>query len=407
MIKVLIVDDDPIRPRKIASAIKDENVETKHVLTYNDALLEMRRNNYDFAIIDIVLPKNIETIELDKNAGISILNDIKSIKKINPPSNIVFITGDEEKYNEYQTELDKELIPFLFIDTLNESWTKKLKSKIDYIVNTNLDTTQQLNEKIDIAIITAVEDEVHALKDEMSNMKLISFEDDPTSYYVSNFETNDCTKKILFVKLPQMGMVSAANATTKIINHFNPDKIYMIGICGGIEENVNLGDLVIAESSWDYFSGKVKPKQDDGKSYYSFEPEPQPILINAETKDKMNNCANDVFSRVVQKWNNENKHDKISPQLHIGPMPSGPSVIADKQLYNEIIKPQHRKCCAIDMETYGVYYSIKYSTKKQVEFLSMKGVSDYADINKNDDYHTKCCFLSTNFLLDCIKSGIL
>lgn len=407
MIKVLIVDDDQIRPRKIASVIKDESIEIKHVSTYNDALFEMRIKHFDLAIIDIVLPKNIETVELDKNAGISILNDIKSINKINKPKNVIFITGEKEKYNEYRNELDKELIPFLFIDPLSEEWIDKLKRKIAYLTSINLCPVESNNVKIDIAIITAVDDEFYALKNELPNTDLINIDDDPVSYYVSDYATNSGNKKILFVKLPQMGMVAATNTATKIINCFSPDKIYMIGICGGIEENVNLGDLVIAESSWDYGSGKIKPKQGENKSYYSFEAAPQPIPINAETKDKMDNHAKDIFVKVVKQWNDENKHDIIDPQIHIGPMPSGPSVIADKSLYNEVIKPQHRKCCAIDMETYGVYYAIKYSTKKQTEFLSMKGVSDYADINKNDDFHTKCCYLSTNFLLECIKEGIL
>ena len=59
------------------------------------------------------------------------------------------------------------------------------------------------------------------------------------------------------------------------------------------------------------------------------------------------------------------------------------------------------------METYGVYYAVNYSCVNNVEFLSIKSVSDFADTEKNDDYHSVCCFLSSNFLIECLKNEII
>ena len=95
------------------------------------------------------------------------------------------------------------------------------------------------------------------------------------------------------------------------------------------------------------------------------------------------------------------------PKLHLGPMPSGASVICDESLFKEIIRPQHRKCVALDMETYGVYYACENSLNSQIKFLSIKSVSDFADEEKSDDYHEFCCQLSATYLKKCLDSELL
>ena len=59
------------------------------------------------------------------------------------------------------------------------------------------------------------------------------------------------------------------------------------------------------------------------------------------------------------------------------------------------------------METYGVYYAAQHTLANTVECLSIKSVSDFADDEKNDNYHDFCCYASANFLKECIYEKIL
>ena len=88
-------------------------------------------------------------------------------------------------------------------------------------------------------------------------------------------------------------------------------------------------------------------------------------------------------------------------------MPSGASVICDSALYEQIIRPQHRKCLGLDMETYAIYYASKNTVEHGISFLSIKGVSDFADVAKDDSYHNLCCYLVANFTIECLKNGLL
>ena len=70
----------------------------------------------------------------------------------------------------------------------------------------------------------------------------------------------------------------------------------------------------------------------------------------------------------------------------IGPMASGSAVIAEQQRI-EHIQVQHRKVVALDMETFGLFYSAHESRGRLEHFFCVKAVVDLADENKGDDFH--------------------
>ena len=59
------------------------------------------------------------------------------------------------------------------------------------------------------------------------------------------------------------------------------------------------------------------------------------------------------------------------------------------------------------METYGVYYAVNRSSVDNIDFLSVKAVSDFADDEKNDNFHSACCYLSSHFLIECLRNELL
>ena len=259
--------------------------------------------------------------------------------------------------------------------------------------------------KVDIAIITAVESEFVAAKSLFDNWNNVQVPDDPNIYQIASVTIDNDIKNILLVMLPEMGMTAASCLTTKIICSFSPDQIYMVGICGGIRGEVELGDIVVATKSWDYGSGKIKPTgtKTDETAYYELEPSPNQISIDPTIVSEIKMNKDSIISDISNCWNKLHPEKQIHPKIFFSPMPSGASVICDEKIFSEIIRPQHRKCVGLDMETYGVYFSIQNTSRKQIEFFSIKCVSDYADIEKNDDYHEVSCYISANFLAKFIE----
>ena len=397
MVKVLIVDDDNSRTRDLYSVIETENVIIDTATTERDALKLMSYTQYDLALLDILLPNDQKTKFPNKDAGLDLLNQIQKLIGIKKPHNIVGITSGPEAYDSAFPAFDSQLMPLLLINAADHSWKSKIRGKIDYLLK--IDSQKKTIPTVDYAIITAVDAEFDAARNLFDNWESLCIENDPTIYEIADITINDTPKKVLLTKLPEMGMTAAACVTTKVIKTFSPCQIYMVGICGGVKGEVELEDLVVSSISWDYGSGKIKPRgENDNEAYYQLDASPNQIQINASIQAKAQAYASSFLAEITDEWNKYHMDKPISPKFHIAPMPSGASVVCDEVLFSQIIKPQHRKCVALDMETYGVYFAIKNSTEKNIEFFSAKSVSDFADKEKNDGHHKACCYISANFV---------
>ena len=395
MVNVLIVDDDTFRTREICAEISVDGVNIDHATTKNEALKKMTACQYDLAIIDIMLPNDVKTVIPSKDGGFELLTQIENTRRIKKPLNIIGLTSGDDVYSNYKTVFESKLIPLFLWTSTNITCKTSLKNKINYLIK--IDNQKPTEIKADIAIITAVEVEYNAVKMLFGNWKSIEYPNDPTIYQITTTTINDSDKTIVLTMLPEMGMTAASCFTTKTIQLFNPKQVYMIGICGGIKGEVNLTDVIVASASWDYGSGKIKPKSID-TGYYEHDPSPNQISINASLSSEIQTYKDEIMAEIISDWALLHPDNKISPKVHLLPMPSGAAVICDEAVFSQLIRPQHRKCVGLDMETYGVYFASKNCSKETIDFLSIKSVSDFANIEKNDNYHHACCYISSNFL---------
>lgn len=402
MTKVLIIDDDNQRTREICSEIKKDNLDIEVASNKHDALTKMTHTQFDLVILDIMLPDDNMTVALSNGGGVALLNEIETTRMIKKPHNIIGITSGKDIYDQYFPLFNSKLIPLLLWEFGNTVWKEQFKNKIEYLIKIDRQKPEVI--KADIALITAVDDEYSAVLSLFESWNDIYIPDDPSIYKITQWNINGCPKNILLVKLPEMGISAASCFTTKIIKTFSPNQIYMIGICGGIKEEVNLGDIIVANCSWDYGSGKIKPpKDEDENKYYELEASPNQVSINPITVSVINTYKDKIIAEIKEEWKAMYPDDDIAPSLHIGPMPSGAAVVSYDAIFAQLIKPQHRKCLGLDMETYGVYFAIKNTTNNVVDFCTVKCVSDYANAEKNDDYHKVCCFTSAKFILKYIE----
>lgn len=223
--------------------------------------------------------------------------------------------------------------------------------------------------------------ELESIKRLASEWTHHTFENDSTNYYICNFKTKDAPLKVVAAAAPQMGMTASAVLAMKLIQYFSPKYLIMTGIAAGIKDAVNLGDILVADPSWDYGSGKIE--EIDGEEV--FHPDPRPIALDIDLKSKLNLLAGDsmLLEKIKQSWAGDKPPSSLN--LHIGPVASGAAVLAHGEIAKSIVA-HNRKLLGIEMETYGVMYAANNCPKPRPTVLSLKSVCDFADAEKNDKY---------------------
>src|SRR5690606_25772505 len=90
---------------------------------------------------------------------------------------------------------------------------------------------------------------------------------DDTVYFRGEVERSGQKGRVIAAAAAEMGIAAATALATKVIIGFRPRYLFMAGIAAGVEGNA--GDILIADESWDYGSGKIAT-DDDGKPEFRF-----------------------------------------------------------------------------------------------------------------------------------------
>ncbi|HBL5324591.1 TPA: response regulator, partial [Enterobacter hormaechei] len=132
--KILIVDDNKTRKNEI-----------KELLMYNIGLSEndiflaentqtakalLRNICFDFLILDVVLPKRVESPRAQ--FGLNLLNEIKNRPAIKKPGKIVGITAHFEDIEVFRRQFDQHCEVLIEASTRNKGWKGILLKAIEF-----------------------------------------------------------------------------------------------------------------------------------------------------------------------------------------------------------------------------------------------------------------------------------
>ena len=390
-IKKLLIDDLMIEEACIHSA---EDIKTAKKLLIG--------NMYDLLILDLVLPLE-KGDEPHPDKGIGFLADLESNPNIMTPIHIIGMTEFIELQEKYRIAFENHLWYLINYSAMEINWQNKLK-KVTYHL---LTTKQRFLESVtnqqtfDIAVVTALhKPEFEKILEWPVQWERFNISNDPTIYYKTSIEKEGKIIKILSACVEQMGMTATAVISTKIIHTFKPKLIIMGGICAGLQEKgFNFGDILIADQSWDYGSGKIKEinSNDSHTKDIIFEPDPRPIQIAPALKSKINTFLQK--KDIISKIHNDCRYIKPPYQLkaELGPIACGSYVISSSSKVGEI-KAVQRKLAGVEMEGYGLFFSCDHNQDLAVKGLIIKSVSDYGDSTKNDQYQDYSSYTSAMFI---------
>jgi nucleoside phosphorylase len=170
-----------------------------------------------------------------------------------------------------------------------------------------------------------------------------------------------------------MGTLAIASLAHEVISALKPKTVLLVGIAGGMDKEIALGDVVVSEQIVDYELGKVTG-EGYGPRWSVYRPDAA-LLARAKAWP---NQSGQQYIRAPRPVTG------ASSKLHSGIFLTGNKVIADENTAGAL-RSVWQKAAAVDMEAAGVASAL-YHMNDPPAFLVFKGICDYADSKKNDDW---------------------
>ena len=243
----------------------------------------------------------------------------------------------------------------------------------------------------DILIMTGLHEELKGLQRVFGNEchRLARY---GTSYLVYDWRRSSRHVRIVALRQQEKGLTSSAVTATKALCHWRPKLAVMTGICAGVKASVNLGDLVVASQCFEHSSGQLR----DGELI----PEQKRVSTPPWVLDfLMAHTDSQELQEQIRIGFGQSLPSDLKPTIHYGAMACGPQVIKD-QPYIDSLKSKEHSLLAIDMESYGIALAASMCSTyvRPIVPLIVKGVCDFADLEKTDKWHDYCSYASAAFL---------
>jgi len=397
MLKVLIVDDSKGKVEKILEIFQPYQEARKCVVeecsSINSAKALFLKTQYDLVVLDIQLPMR-DKEEPRKDGGIELLTELHARTIYHKPICIVGLTEYSDILSQVAPHFEDTLWSVILFDASSEAWSERLVKKLEYLLAQKEYLGGRERFLYDLGIIVALHSpELDSLIKIGTWVEEIVGGDD-SKYLKTEFSTPTKKIRVIATCAPQMGMPASAVSATKLISHFHPRYLAMVGISGGVRGRVALGDVVVADPCWDWGSGKRIAAAGKG---FEFEPDPLPERLHPHIRTMLQDVQGDseLLAQVQKSWRGERVVGEF--KLHIGPGVSGAAVVADNCTVGEISE-HSRKLIGLDMEAYAVMHAAINATAPKPLAFSMKGISDFADNVKNDSMQQYAAYISAALL---------
>lgn len=248
----------------------------------------------------------------------------------------------------------------------------------------------------DIVIITALQKESEAVLRYLSSPEKKQVKGQ--TFYKASIPCNDSGRsyQAVLLSLPNMGNINAAIATHHAIAVWNPSHIILGGIAGGVQEGDKryLGDVIVGEQIIYYEYGK---QTDTGvnRRYQAYRP--AHALVDAAK-----NLTHQNWSMSIKASRPDGTSKRVIPQVHFGVVASGEKVVTDTALVKEL-QSDWSQLIGIEMEGAGSALAA-YESGTTPGVLLVKGISDWANAAKADDWQDYAAEASASFIIELLKS---
>jgi len=224
-----------------------------------------------------------------------------------------------------------------------------------------------------IGILCAMREELEPILSYMNVKEKVSHANN--EYYIAEFQNRD-----IVLAYSKIGKVNASITATVMIEKFGVDKLLFSGVAGGVDEDLKIGDLIIATKTCQH---------DVDLTVFGYEPGYIPeSKVYFECDEKLNAVAKNVAA-------------KLSIKLKEGVIASGDQFVHSKERKEWIKKTFNAS--AIEMEGGAVGC---VCDNENVPFFMLRAISDTAEEGAGvdfDEFLEESSKVSAKFLIEMLK----
>jgi nucleoside phosphorylase len=396
-LRLLAVDDDKDRLneiRTLCAEVGGEIYEFTGCESIHEARVALARGTFDVVVLDLHVPM-VDGGQARIDGGIDFLRELHRRPSYQIPQHIIALSRFEDALA-FQSDVDLSGVSAWLKYEVGGEWRRRLAQKLRFYVSAFKAAGDNPGYDVDIAIVCALEtpelEQVLALPWAWREA-FSSISGDCDEYFQGEFELAGQKVRAVACAAQQMGMSAAATLATKVVTRYRPKYLAMCGVAAGIqgstEEEMNYGDVLVTELSWDYGSGKIVEEggllrlKPDGR-HIGLDPDIQKQCIRLRRQDS-------VLRQIKERWSGDKPGSAL--RIHIGPMGTGAAVVAAPAVVEQLIG-QQRKVIGLEMEAYALFYAAKHAAMPRPKAFVVKGIMDFANREKCDKYKRYAAFTS-------------
>ncbi len=271
--------------------------------------------------------------------------------------------------------------------------------------NNEGEKTARSAEPVDFLIVTALLEERDAILERLGDYETIDEKGQPITYYRGHLALPGSDDRYeIVVTVPQgMGNLDTSVAAALAIERWDPVIAMVVGIAAGVRGRVELGHVVVGQFVHYYELAKIAPKWWRRRPHGPLSEErfqqlwcDHELYYHARVKD-MAEWKGDLRQPIPGE-----PEAPWMPRAHFGPIASGEKVVVDSAFVKGIEK-HCAKLLAVAMEGAGLAKAVRYFDRGK-GFLEIRGISDYGDDRKNDDWHVFAADAAAAFAVGLLRS---
>ncbi len=390
--KILIADDEHAKIRAVVRHLNEycdvKNAEIDTATTADDVKSKLKSDHYDILLLDIIFPKD-NISEPSADTSVNLLVEIDARSQYKKPTRIIGFTAINGLPDETIGEFSKRSWNIVQYSDSSEDWKQSISRAVQY-TRDSAQANRAQKYDTDICIVTALRtpelDAVKKLPWAWSGEEPL---DDSTWMTRGSFKLNHRVVSVCAMSAPRMGLVSSALLAAKAIYTLRPRFICMTGICAGVEGKVDIGDVLVANPSWNWQSGKHKVT--DLGPQFNASPHDLPLPEHIASRIEQLNSDRAAMARIKSGFMAPPVKNELN--IRCGPVASGSAVVADEDVLTKLLDVD-RGMFGLEMEIYGLYAAAYSASRPRPTPIAFKSVCDFGSKDKNDAYQIYAAYTS-------------
>jgi nucleoside phosphorylase/CheY-like chemotaxis protein len=392
-VSVLILEDDDDKAIAIDRVVRSSASEARvvRVSDASAARLRLSQEVFTLLVLDIAVPP-IRGRPVQDDAGLSLLDELELGRHLKMPMHIVGLTAHDSILKAVGSRFASRAVTLIRYDAAATDWEQALGARVWFMSRSDAGSAAETpSYGTDLAIVCALHDpELTAVLSNGWKWRPDRISGDPTIYYRAKFTAGTDQRSAVAAAACQMGMTASAVLAMKMIFQFRPRYIVMAGITAGRLGEVNGGDVIIANPTWDWGSGKIASAESGEDPVFSSSPGQLPLKPHAREICQFFASQADELGHIRRDWSTP---PAWPLKLRVGPLASGSAVVEHAGTMAQI-RGQHRKLIGVEMEGYAIHVAAEEAPEPQPTAIVAKGVVDFGVPGKDDELHAYAAYTS-------------